>query len=119
MLSSIIFISGSRNFSDAPALVPSAASTHVATRSWVRARGRISREDGCTEFVCFERSAPCLRKYARRGDGSRIRGFNRNLSLSYIIHIYALLLFALGHAVLGRLEQGGACDGVVVWRIAF
>lgn len=42
---------------DAPALVPSAASTHVAIRSWLRARGRISREDGSTG-----RSAPRQRK---------------------------------------------------------
>lgn len=59
-----------------------------------------------------------MQEEKRKGGGSRIRGLS-HLSLSYIIHIYTLLLFALGHAVLGRLGQGGARDGVVVWRMVF
>lgn len=41
------------------------------------------------------------------------------LSRPYIIYIYTLRLFAFGHAVLAKLGQGGARDGVVVWRMVF
>ena len=83
----------------------------------MRARGRISREDGSTG-----RYAPRLRKCdARRekkGRGEQDTRLIASLPI-LLIYIYTLLLFALGHAVLGRLGQGGARDGVVVWRIAF
>lgn len=54
---------------DAPALVPSAANTHVATCSWVRARGRISREDGCTgRYVLCLRKCNARREKKGRGE---------------------------------------------------
>ena len=54
----------------------------------------------------------------RKGGGRRYAALIA-ISLPILFIFILLLLFAFWHAVLGRLGQGGARDGVVVWRIAF
>lgn len=57
-----------------------------------------------------------MQEERRKGGGA---GYAALIAISLYYFIYTLLLFAFGHAVLGRLGQGSARDGVVVWRMTF